>query len=296
MTFPSEESNLYGRFWLMTRAAGHGWGRGLLQCLLLAFFAMLLGTPSTQGAVIAVDARHSDLATGEAFSEFRATIFAAGHTIVSISNFTSAELDGVDALIARQPRFFNVFYMPDEISAIWEFVSGGNGLLFIGDGGRDTDVTYTNANAILAPYGLGFSSNVSYISGGTITGFVPHPLTLGVTSIGVDYNRALATITAPAIDLTVSAGFGNNILAGVTGENGAGNVVAYSDTDTWRNPGLADTSIAFGDNRQLLENIVQFIVVPEPASVALLGIGVVGFCCRRFRRGAASQFSNRNGF
>jgi hypothetical protein len=98
--------------------------------------------------------------------------------------------------------------------------------------------------------------------------------------IGVDYHRKLISITPPAMDLTVRSGE-YNVLAVVDGIGGSGNVVMLSDTTLWIDPEFGSNySIITGDNRLLLENIVQF-TIPEPATILLLGMGSLALLIRR---------------
>jgi PKD repeat protein len=98
-----------------------------------------------------------------------------------------------------------------------------------------------------------------------VRGFVPHPVTDGITSIGVDFQRPLLSMRSPAVDLTLGSG-ADDILAAVWGQQGAGNVVLISDVSLWGN--ATDRSIDFGDNRLLLLNILAFITshtaIPPP--------------------------------
>lgn len=214
---------------------------------------------------------------------------AAGHTLVNLSSFTAAALAGVDALIVRQSPNTAGIFNSGEISSIHAFVNSGHGLMVLGDGGFDTNSTTGNLNILAAPFGVSFGDLVAHGEGFTITGFILHPVTNGITSIGMDFYRPLTGISAPAQDLTLLSG-DDNVLAAVNGINGAGNVVLLSDTGLWSDAdSSSDRTIAFGDNRLLLENAIAFVVVPEPSAWLLAitgGLIVPIFFRRRTRHGA----------
>jgi len=190
------------------------------------------------------------LASGTELSSFRATITGAGHTIVPLTSFSAAALSGVDAVIIRNPYASNAHtaFTAGETTAIraladknavflddvsiWRndgsgadhpigfgdnqlllqnilsFISGG-GALFLGENGGGFEIG--SMNDLIAPYGASFATSTSDASGLIVDGFVPHPVTVGLQQIGVDFHLPL-TVTGPAIDLTTGTG-NQNVLA-----------------------------------------------------------------------------------
>jgi len=270
--------------------------KSLLTICTVAGLIFAAITPSTSPAgIVGIDSRHgfdasAKLATGENFDAFRATITALGHTIVPKSSFNTADLAGLDMLILNQPYSQNspAAYSSSEIAAIHDFVNSGGGLMVHGEGGTGSDAYVGNLNMLVSPYGVVYAGSATEGSGHTISGFVSHPVTEGVSMIGIDYQRREITITSPAIDLTIGSG-ADNALAVVNGFAGAGNVVLLSDTNIWDDGETgSDRPITFGDNQLLLENIVQF-TIPEPATALLLGLG--GVALLRKRRTVAREMN-----
>jgi hypothetical protein len=190
---------------------------------------------------------NSNPATGPAFSLFRSTITAHGDTIVPLTSFTAASLAGLDEAFFVIPYSQNTHpYSAAEMTAIrafanvnqvflsdtdiWNntgdrpisfgnnqkllqnilsFSSTGHTGVFLGDDGSGFDVA--NFNTLVAPYGITYAGAATDPTGRTVTGFVPHPLTSGVTQLGVDFQLPL-TVSSPGIDLTTGGGQ-DNILA-----------------------------------------------------------------------------------
>lgn len=196
----------------------------------------------------------SNFAVGDEFDAFRSTITGLGHTIVPLGNFEAQDLVGLDAIILRQPYSDNFHdFSPSEMSAIHSFVnghavfvsdcsmwkdtgadrdigfgsnqlllqntiswiSGGGGLLVAADCGSGFEDE--NLDELVSPYGISFANSGTEGSGYTVTGFVPHPVTAGLSSVGVDYQRRI-TAVSPAADLTIGSGADNVLAAAVVPE------------------------------------------------------------------------------
>jgi hypothetical protein len=251
------------------------------------FISIIIAPSISHALIIGLDSRNgmydsTVFATGDEYDTFRATITALGHTIVPVSSFETEDLVGLDSLMLKQPYSENspAGFSDSEISAIHAFVDGGGGLVVHAEGGTGSEDLVENMNSLVSPYGVIYADLATANSGITITGLAAHPVTDGVTMIGVDYQRKLISITPPAIDLTIKSGE-YNVLAVVNGIGGAGNVVMLSDTTLWKHPEAGSNySLITGDNRLLLENIVQF-TIPEPATVSLLCLGSLVLLSRR---------------
>jgi hypothetical protein len=198
-------------------------------------------------AVHGVDAT-VNLATGSALSDFRATIISQGNTIVPLTSFDAANLAGLDGVIVLIPYSQNAAnYTASQMSALQAFAHravftsdesmwtnngagsdrpitfGDNrqllmnsvsfisakGILAIGDDGSGFQVA--NFNALVAPFGITYSANPTDPNGRTVTGFVAHPVTAGISTLGVDFQLPM-TVNSPAVDLTIGSGQ-DNILA-----------------------------------------------------------------------------------
>ena len=235
------------------------------KAILLGLFALLF-QDGLEAASIGLDARHGGvlpwrtLVTDTNFTRFRAVLAGAGHQVVPVGNFTEASLTNLGALILRQPTVYETAgaFSAREIAAIQSFVRAGQGLLICGEGGSGTDEMVTNMNALALPYGVAFAKNATDDTGRTVREFVPHPVTAGLTSIGLAFHRPLLSVRSPAVDLTLGSG-SDDVLAAVWGQQGSGNVVLISDLDLWGNTNAPDRNLDFGDNRLLLLNILGFI-------------------------------------
>jgi hypothetical protein len=246
--------------------------------ILGAATAVALWQAPVHGAVIGIDARNGFdasgvLGTGSRFDTLRATITGAGHTLVTLTSFLAADLAGLDSVILSQP--YGSPYTAAERAAIHGFVTGnvvlfsdtsmfsdagagsdrsiafgsntlllqnatsfitstGGGAMFLADNGSGFDPA--NMNALVAPYGVVYSDTPTEGAGHTVTAFNAHPVTAGLTQVGVDFQLRLISISGPAVDLTTNGG--------------ADNVVA-----------------AVGSLQQ---------PVPEPATLAIWGLGTLG--------------------
>ena len=253
------------------------------------FFSSITAPSTSRASIIGLDSRNgmyesTIFATGDQYDSFRETITALGYTIVPVFSFEDEDLVGLDSLMLKQPYSENspAGFSDSEISAIHDFVNGGGGLVVHAEGGTGSDDFVDNLNNLVSPYGIIYADMATANSGVMITGLLDHPVTDGVAALGVDYQRKLISITSPAIDLTIRSGE-YNALAVVNGIGGAGNVVMLSDTTLWKDPEAgSDYSLITGDNRLLLENIVQF-TIPEPATAWLLFLGSLTLLSKRRR-------------
>ncbi len=267
--------------------------RRVVIAVILALVAGLAGQNTasavTAGVTIGIDNVHgpipqSILGSGTDFETFRSVITGKGHTIELLTSFEAADLAGVDAVFLTNDYTVNAApYSASEIAAIqalatqrvvllsdttlWsdvdafndrsiafgdnqklleniiDYISAGNAAVFMADGAHDgvqwmSDTV--NFNDLVAPYGVVYPEAAVDSAGHTVAaGIVPHPVTAGVGTIGVDFQRPM-TLGAPALDLTVGSG-SDNVLA---------------------------------------------VLIPEPATLALLAVGGAVSLARKRRRTA----------
>lgn len=238
------------------------------------------GLLPVSAATIGVDAIHgydnsSIFATGSDFDAFRESITDLGHTIVPMTSFEAEDLAGLDALMISIAYSQNgADYSNGEMAAIQGFVNANGGLLVAGDNG--TGFRVANLNELVALFGITYADEGTEGNGHTIENFVPHPVTDDLESFGIDFQLRITT-GPPSLDLTIGSG-PDDALSVL--ENG-GRAVFVSDVSMWKDLDAgSDRDITFGDNQLLLENIVTYIV-PEPASLALLGVAVLVLVRRR---------------
>jgi hypothetical protein len=189
------------------------------------------------------------LASGSQFSTFRSVITGMGHTIVPVNSFGAADLAGLDAVILNTPYSGGHTYSAADIAAVnsfanrravfvsdstfWSnpnagndrpitfgdnqkllenavaFTSSGRAAIFVGENG--TGFLPANMNALVAAYGVSYATTATDPAGRTVSGLVSHPVTAGLTQIGVDFQLPM-TVTSPSIDLTIGGGH-DNVLA-----------------------------------------------------------------------------------
>lgn len=217
---------------------------------------------------IGVDAIHgryynSDIYYSQRNVQMRTEMTKMGFDILPLTSFGKDDLAGLCAVIVRQHSELTADndFKTTEITALHNFVAAGGGLLAIAEGGYSSDKWTSTMDSLLAPYGIGLSSSATDGNGYTITNFIDHPLTRGVTSFGVDFQRCLTQIQPPAMDLTPASG-ADDALACVDAHDGSGNVVVLSDISCFGDHSGAsgvDRDITFGDNLRLLRNIVNYI-------------------------------------
>ena len=231
--------------------------------LLVSLTGAIVASAATAD-IIGVDNRNgfdpdSYLATGADYTEFRALIQDLGHTIVPLTSFTASDLSGLDALITHMPYSGSQAFTTSEIDAIQDFVANGGGYLMHSDGGGSSNSYVSNINTLMDPYGVTFNTDASDPSGFIVSSFETHPVTDGVGQFGVDFQRYMTVIDAPAFDLT-TLGANSNVLAAVDGAGGAGNVAIVTDTSCWKDPGAgSDYGLLDLDNALVLTNIIGYI-------------------------------------
>jgi hypothetical protein len=247
-----------------------------LSLVLLLFFSF--STTSSRAGVIGLDAVHGAsteaLGNGTWYAEMRSELQAAGHSLVILNDFAPQSLSVCDAIWVSQPRATGQLFSATDIAAIHTYVQSGGGLLAAAEGGLFTNSTVSNFNSLLAPYGVTINSVATSGDGYTVSGFVPHPVTSGIASVGIDFQRRLISFSSPAIDLTIEGGEAD-ILAAVNSTAGEGNVVIMSDPAPFGYPG-DDTNLYLQSNLQLLKNVAAFTTqIPEPLALSLLALGLV---------------------
>jgi hypothetical protein len=190
----------------------------------------------------------SVLATGSDFDTFRSVITGMGHSIVPLNSFGAGDLAGLDAVILNTPYSGGHTYSAADIAAVnsfanrravfvsdgsmWKdagigdrpitfgdnrkllenavaYTSPGRAAIFVGENG--TGFLPNNMNALVAAYGISYATTATDGDGRTVSGFVSHPVTAGLTRIGVDFQLPM-TVTSPSLDLTIGGGQ-DNVLA-----------------------------------------------------------------------------------
>jgi len=186
------------------------------------------------------------------YSTLTSILTSSGYTMdENASGILNLNLNNYDIIVICLGSAWNSAYSSAEVAAIQNFVSGGGGLVILGDNAL---VANSNINPVSQAFGT--TCGVSDIANSTITNTSSHTIFQSVSSIVFTAGGELSAVSPSSVEAWSDA----NKPVVTVAMSGLGRVVTVGDVNFCDN-----TYISLGSNQQFAENIFAWVSTPAVA-------------------------------